>query len=143
MTAEQLIRLLNLAPHPEGGWYRETWRAEAKEGERSTASAVYYVIRPGQRSHCNRVDADEIWLWHAGDPLDISIAATDAGPAQTLRLGGNVETGEQPQLIIPKGQWQAADPIADGDAGYTSLSCIVAPAFEFSGFELAEPGWAP
>jgi hypothetical protein len=143
MTAKDLIEALNLAPHPEGGWYRETWRAEAGEGERAAASAVYYVIEPGQRSHWNRVDADEIWLWHMGDPLDISIAATDAGPSRTLRLGGKVGMGEQPQLIIPKGQWQAADPIEGGEARYTFLSCIVAPAFEFSGFELASPDWSP
>jgi predicted cupin superfamily sugar epimerase len=143
MTAEQLIQALDLAPHPEGGSYRETWRAEAREGERSAVSAVYYVIQPGQRSHWNRVDADEIWLWHAGDPLDISIAATEAGPTRRLRLGGDVAGGEQPQLIIPKGHWQSADPITGREAGYTFISCIVAPAFEFSGFELAEPGWSP
>ena len=101
------------------------------------------MIQPGQRSHWNRIDADEIWLWHAGDALDISIAATDSGPSRTLRLGGRVGEGEQPQLIIPRGYWQAADPIEGGAAGYTFISCIVAPAFEFSGFELAEPGWAP
>jgi predicted cupin superfamily sugar epimerase len=143
MTAEQLIEALELQPHPEGGWYRETWRAPAADGERAAASAVYYVIQPGQRSHWNRVDAHEIWLWHAGDAVDVSLAETEQGPARTVRLGGNVAAHEQPQLVIPAGQWQSAEPAAGGPAGYAFISCIVAPAFEFAGFELAAPGWAP
>jgi len=143
MTAEDLIKALNLAPHPEGGWYRETWRAEAETGERAAASAVLYVIQPGQRSHWNRVDADEIWLWHGGDPLELSIAADEDGPVRTVRLGGQVTAGEEPQAVVPAGQWQSATPVEDGAAGYTLISCIVAPAFEFSGFELAEPDWMP
>jgi predicted cupin superfamily sugar epimerase len=142
MTGDELIKALDLAPHPEGGWYRETWRAEATDGARAAASAVLYVIQPGQRSHWNRVDAHEIWLWHAGDPLDVSVAASDAGSARTVRLGVDVGAGEQPQLAIPAGHWQSAAP-AGGPAGYTLISCIVAPAFEFAGFELAPPGWEP
>src|SRR5689334_11194208 len=80
MTAEELIQTLNLVPHPEGGWYRETYRSTADPGERGAATAVYYVIQPGQHSHWNRVDADEMWLWHAGDPLDLMIADSDSGP---------------------------------------------------------------
>ena len=143
MTAEELIRTLDLAPHPEGGWYRETYRSAAGPGERGAATAVAYVIQPGHHSHWNRVDADEMWLWHSGDALDLMIAESDDGPARTLRLGGAVEKGEQPQVVIPKGQWQSASPIDGGDAGFTFLSCIVAPAFEFDGYELAEPGWSP
>ena len=142
MTAEELIEALGLIPHPEGGWYRETWRAEAAQGGRAAASAVLYVIQPGQRSHWNRVDAHEIWLWHGGDPVELKIAASDDGPVRTERLGGRVTEGEHPQLIIPAGQWQSAEPVA-GAAGYSLISCIVAPAFEFGGFELAEPGWEP
>jgi len=142
MTADQLIEALDLAPHPEGGWYRETWRAAANPGERAAASAVYYVLKPGQRSHWNRVDADEIWLWHAGDPIDVAMVAGDSASPRTVRLGGRVTQGEQPQLIVPKGHWQTADPVP-GEGGYTFISCIVAPAFEFEGFELAEPNWAP
>ena len=143
MTAEDLIQSLALAPHPEGGWYRETWRAEAFEGERAAASAVLYLMGADQRSHWNRVDADEIWLWHAGDAVDISVAASESGQAHTVRLGGDVAAGETPQAIIPKDQWQAAEPVRGGMAGYALISCIVAPAFEFGGFELAEPGWSP
>jgi len=142
MTAEDLIQALSLDPHPEGGWYRETWRAESVPGERAAASAVLYVLQPGQRSNWNRVDAHEIWLWHGGDPLDVSIAESDAGPMRTVRLGGRVTTGEQPQLVVPAGWWESAEPAAGG-AGYALISCIVAPAFEYGGFELAEPGWAP
>ena len=143
MTADELIRALDLSPHPEGGWFRETWRSAADPGERGAATAVYYVIQPGQRSHWNRVDADEMWLWHSGDPLDLSIAESSEGPVRTVRLGGGVGRGEQPQVIVPKGQWQSAVPAEGGEKGYTFLSCIVAPAFEFGGYELAEPGWAP
>ena len=143
MTADELIQALDLIPHPEGGWYRETWRAEAAEGERPAASAVYYVIQPGQRSQWNRVDAHEMWLWHAGDPVDLGIAESDSRPSRTVRLGGRVTEGEHPQLIIPTGYWQSAEPAPGGENGYSLISCIVAPAFEFSGYELAEPGWAP
>ena len=143
MTADELIRTLDLAPHPEGGWYRETWRSSAKPGERPAATAVYYVLQPGEPSRWNRIDADEMWLWHAGDPIDLSMAETDRGPIRTVRLGGRIESGEQPQVIIPAGQWQSAAPAEGGEAGYTFLSCIVAPAFEFDRYELAEPGWQP
>ena len=142
MGADDLIKALDLEPHPEGGWYLETWRADAAPGERAAASSVLYVIEPGQKSHWNKVDADEIWLWHSGDPIDLMIAASDAGPVRTVRLGGAVSAGEQVQAIVPKGQWQSAEPVAGG-VGHTLISCIVAPAFEFDGFELAEPGWSP
>lgn len=143
MNAEKLIKALNLAPHPEGGWYRETWRADAVDGERAAASAVYYLIQPGQRSHWNRVDAHEIWLWHAGQPIDVSVAETDSAAHHIVRLGGQLDEGEVPQLIVPAGHWQSAEPVAGGASGYTLISCIVAPAFEFSGFEMAPAGWAP
>ena len=142
MTADELIEALGLTPHPEGGWYRETWRAQAADGERAAASAVLYVIQPGQRSHWNRVNADEIWLWHAGDAVELKVAASDAGPVRAVRLGGRVTEGEQVQVIVSAGQWQSAEPVS-GAAGYALISCIVAPAFEFSGFELAPEGWAP
>lgn len=143
MNAEILIAALDLQPHPEGGWYRESWRAEAPDGQRATASAVYYLMERGQRSHWNRVDADEIWLWHAGDPIDVSVATSDSGPVRTTRLGGDVAAGDQPQVVVPAGRWESAQPAPDGHAGYSLISCIVAPAFEFAGFELAEPGWSP
>lgn len=84
-----------------------------------------------------------MWLWHSGDPLDLVIAESEASPSRKLRLGGRVDDGEQPQVIVPRGHWQAAEPVSGGAAGYTFLSCVVAPAFEFSGYELAPPGWVP
>ncbi|HEV8407784.1 MAG TPA: cupin domain-containing protein [Sphingomicrobium sp.] len=143
MTADELIERLELAPHPEGGWYRETWRSPAEPGMRAAATAVYYVIQPGQHSHWNRVDADEMWLWHSGDPLDLSISATGEGPIRTARLGGRIDDGEEPQVIVPAGHWQSAASAKGGEAGYTFLSCIVAPAFEFDGYELAKEDWSP
>jgi predicted cupin superfamily sugar epimerase len=142
MTADELIESLELVPHPEGGWYRETWRAEGEEGERAAASAVYYVIKPGEKSQWNRVDAHEIWLWHGGDPVDLFIAATDADQPRTVRLGGRVTESEVPQVIVPAGHWQSAAAV-EGEAGYAFISCIVTPAFDFGGYELALPGWAP
>lgn len=142
MTAEELIAALDLAPHPEGGWYRETFRSKADPGERAAATAVYYVMQSGQRSRWNRVDADEMWLWHGGDPLDLTIAESEHRAARTVRLGGRVGEGERPQVIVPAGCWQAAEPV-DGEAGYTFLSCVVAPAFEFANYELSPAGWAP
>ena len=108
--ADRLIRLLDLKPHPEGGWYRETWRTPSPDGKRAAASAVYYLIQPGQRSHWNRVDADEMWLWHAGDAVEVAITKSDLGAAHKVRLGGKIEAGEHPQVIVPAGQWQSADP---------------------------------
>jgi len=143
MTAEELIRTLELEPHPEGGWYRETWRSKAKPGGRPAASAVYYLIQSGERPQWNRVDADEMWLWHAGDPLDLDIAKADEGPVRRVRLGGRIGEREEPQVIVPAGHWQSAVAVEGCSEGYTFLSCIVAPAFEFSGYELAEQGWSP
>ncbi len=136
--APALIEALGLAPHPEGGWYRETWRAEP-EGARGAATAIHFLLEAGQRSHWHKVDATEIWLFHAGSALLLETAADAAGPAGPVRLGPDVLAGERPQLLIPPGHWQAAT----ADRGWALVSCIVSPAFEFSGFELAPLGWAP
>ena len=137
--AHALIAALGLAPHPEGGWYRETWRAEAPEGGRGAATAIHFLLEAGQRSHWHRVDATELWLFHAGDALLLETAADEAGPVQAVRLGADVPAGEIPQFRIPPGHWQAAS----AGRGWALVSCIVSPAFEFAGFELAPPGWAP
>jgi uncharacterized protein len=128
-----------MAPHPEGGWFVETWRAPAAPGERATASAILYLLKAGERSHWHRVDAAEIWQWSGGDPMELRIATSDNGPIESHALGPDVLRGEQPQVVVPAGAWQAARPL-----GASSLvGCIVAPAFEFDGFELAPPGWEP
>ena len=136
---EALIESLRLAPHPEGGWYRETWRAAAPPGTRASATAILFLLGQGQRSHWHKVDADELWLFHAGSPLRLETAATDEGPVRAVRIGGDVMAGEQPQVRVAAGIWQSAE----ADRGWALLSCIVSPAFEFAGFTLAPPDWAP
>lgn len=138
--AHTLIDRLALTPHPEGGWYRETWRSQPLDGDaRSPGTAILFLLEQGQRSHWHRVDADELWLWHAGSPLDLMVAnAHDANPV-TIRLGGDVTAGDQPQARVPATRWQAAD----AHRGWALVSCIVVPGFEFAGFELAAPDWTP
>ncbi len=138
--ARTLIATLNLAPHPEGGWYRETWRAtSATEGGRSRRTAILFLLEAGQRSHWHRVDADELWLWHAGAPLDLMIGdAQDSNPTRIM-LGGDVAAGYTPQARVPATRWQAAD----AHRGWALVSCIVVPGFDFAGFELAPPDWSP
>ncbi|MBL3597614.1 cupin domain-containing protein [Rhodovulum sulfidophilum] len=135
MTAEEIIATLGLAPHPEGGWYRETWVAPAGPGGRSSGTAIYYLLTEGQRSHWHRVDADEIWLYHAGDPLELSLAATAVGPARELVLGPDLTAGARPQAVVPAGHWQAARPLG----AWTLVGCTVSPGFRFEGFEMAPP----
>ena len=138
-SARELIEALDLAPHPEGGWYRETWRAEAAPGERAAATAILFLLEQGQRSHWHKVDATELWLFHAGHGLRLDLAASEAGPVRSVRLGADVLDGEQPQAIVASGEWQSAE----ANRGWTLVSCIVSPGFEFAGFALAPPGWAP
>ena len=135
MTAEGIISALGLAPHPEGGWYRQTWVAEAGPGERPSGTAILFLLMAGERSHWHRVDATEIWHFHAGSPLALSMAPQDTGPAVAHRLGPDLMAGEMPQLIVPAGYWQAARSLG----GWTLVGCTVSPGFRFEGFELAPP----
>ncbi|MCY1127229.1 cupin domain-containing protein [Frigidibacter sp. RF13] len=137
MTADEIIAALGLAPHPEGGWYRQTWVAAAPEGERPAGTCIYFLLKAGERSHWHRVDAAEIWHFHAGAALILSVAASDAGPAVEVGLGPNLAAGERPQAIVPLGHWQAARTTGD----WTLVSCTVSPGFRFEGFELAPPGF--
>ncbi|MFL5681158.1 MAG: cupin domain-containing protein [Chloroflexota bacterium] len=137
--ALEVIERLGMRQHPEGGWYVETWRAEPRNGERAAASAILFLLAAGERSHWHRVDAAEIWQWSAGDPLELRIAASDAGPVATHRMGGDVMRDDAAQVVVPAGAWQAARSLG----AWTLVGCIVAPAFEFDGFELAPPGWQP
>lgn len=138
-AAKAIIERLQLCPHPEGGWYRETWRAETQPGKRAGCTAIHFLLEAHQRSHWHRVDAAELWLWHAGSPLALLTAPEDAGPVARSILGGDVLAGQQPQLLVPAGHWQASEPVD----GWVLVSCIVSPGFEFAGFELAEDGWSP
>lgn len=138
-TARAIIEKLGLEPHPEGGWYRETWRAGLANGDRATATAIHFLLEEGQASRWHRVDADEMWLWQAGSPLKV-LVCNEVGPGvQEVRLGRDILSGMDLQLLIAAQQWQAAQ----ADQGWALVSCIVSPGFEFSGFEMAPEDWAP
>jgi hypothetical protein len=136
MDARSIIETLSMQPHPEGGHYAETWRGPAGPDGRPTATAIYFLLRAGERSHWHRVDASEAWLHHAGAPLMLSI---HDGATTTVTLGGDLAAGERPQAVVPAHAWQAARSLGE----WTLVSCIVAPGFEFDGFELAPPDWSP
>ena len=135
----RLIAELRLEPHPEGGWYRETWRAGAPPGGRSAATAILFLLEPGRRSHWHRVDATELWRFHAGSALTLRIAPEDSGPVREARLGADILAGERPQLRVEPDEWQSAE----AERGWALVSCIVSPGFDFAGFTLAPPGWSP
>jgi predicted cupin superfamily sugar epimerase len=137
--AQQVIAKLGLAPHPEGGWYRETWRAPVEPAARSGGTAILYLLEQGQRSHWHRVDAAELWLWHAGAALDLKLADENSTGSAIIRLGGDVLGGDSAQALVPANRWQAAEAVR----GWTLVSCVVVPGFEFAGFEMAPPGWEP
>ena len=144
-SAEMLIKQLELAPHPEGGWFRETWRGPNGPSDRASGTAIIFLLKNGESSHWHRVDADEMWLWQGGDPLELAIAASSAGSVETLTLGEAATTGNQLQGLVPTGSWQSARVASSqsAKAGYSLVSCIVVPGFDFAGFELAPPGWSP
>ena len=139
-SAADVIRILNLKPHPEGGHFRETFRDEdVAASARARSTAIYYLLAYGERSHWHRVDAAEVWHWYAGAPLALEIAASEHGSIQRLVLGADLASGERPQAIVPAQVWQAAQSLGD----WTLVGCTVAPGFEFSGFEMAPKGWSP
>ena len=138
MTARDIIKRLELAPHPEGGSYRETWRAEAGDGERAAGTAIYYLLEAGDVSHWHRVDATEIWHWYAGGPLSMTVSP-NGHDAESFVLGPEIAAGQRPQRIVPPGWWQTATSLG----AWTLVGCTVSPAFEFSGFEMAPPDWRP
>lgn len=134
MMADDIIATLGLQPHPEGGHYRQTWVAE-NDG-RPTGTCIYFLLKSGERSHWHRVDATEIWLYHAGAPLVLSLAEDEAGPAVDHLLTPDLAAG-RPQIIVPQDHWQAARTTGD----YTLVSCTVSPGFRFEGFTLAPEGF--
>ena len=137
LTAQDVIRLLELKPHPEGGHYRETFRDPRTVNGRAASTAIYFLLARGERSHWHRVDAVETWHWHAGAALTLTVH--DSGQTTVIRLGSDLAAGERPQGIVPARAWQAAESAGD----WTLCGCTVAPGFRFSGFELAPPGWEP
>ena len=128
-----------MVPHPEGGWYVETWRAPSAPGERAAASTILFLLVSGERSHWHRVDAAEVWQWSAGEAIELRVATDERGPVETHRLGGDVLAGDRPQVIVPAGAWQAARPLGE----WGLVGAIVAQAFSFEGFDLAPEGWEP
>ena len=142
-SASELIEQLGLAAHPEGGWYKETWRGDAGPDGRAQGTAIIFLLRSGEASHWHTVDAAELWLWQAGDPVELRLAASDAGPARSVILGADVMAGQQLQGLVAPGEWQAARPFGEAVHGYSLVSCVVVPGFDFAGFTLAPPGWEP
>ena len=137
--ASAVIDALGMRAHPEGGWFAETWRAAAVGGERSRGSAIVYLLAAGERSRWHRFDADEIWQYSAGDPLELRVWAEGEAAVTVHRLGGDVAAGSAVQAVVPDGSWQAARSLGE----WTLVGCIVTPAFAFDGFELAPPDWEP
>jgi predicted cupin superfamily sugar epimerase len=139
LTAADVIRLLDLKPHPEGGYFRETFRdTRVVDGGRAASTAIYFLLA-NERSHWHRVDAAEAWHWHAGAALVLELAEHDTGPVRRIKLGPDLAAGERPQAVVPAGTWQAAESLGD----WTLVGCTVAPGFEFAGFTLAPKDWAP
>jgi len=136
-SAQAVIERLGLQPHPEGGWYLETWRDAAPDGGRGVCTAIFFLLEAGGRSHWHRVDATEAWLHQAGGALRLRVET--GGQIVEHRLGPDIFAGDALQAFVPAGAWQSAEA---GD-GWVLVACVVAPAFAFAGFELAPPGWAP
>ncbi len=137
-TARDLIAKLDLKPHPEGGYYSETFR-DAPDGGRGHSTAIYYLLEAGDLSAWHRVnDAAEVWHYYAGDPLVITISP-DGHDATAIHLGPDVMAGQRPQVVVPAGHWQTAESLGR----FTLVGCTVAPGFEFAGFEMAAPDWRP
>ncbi|MEW6258120.1 MAG: cupin domain-containing protein [Pseudomonadota bacterium] len=138
MRAEEVIALLGLAPHPEGGHFRETYRESGADGARGASTAIYFLLAAGERSHWHKVDASETWHFYAGAPLRLAIASP-CGARSAHILGGDLLAGHRPQAVVPPDAWQSAETLG----AWTLVGCTVAPAFQFEGFVLAPPGWEP
>lgn len=138
LSAAQIVDMLGLARHPEGGYFRETYRDPDGIDGRSHSTAIYFLLPAGEVSAWHRVDAVETWHWYAGAPLALTVSE-NGHDAWSVRLGSNLLGGERPQAIVPKNAWQTAESLG----AWTLVGCTVAPAFRFEGFELAPPDWRP
>jgi len=139
LTAADIIACLELRPHPEGGYYRETFRDTKADAQgRACSTVIYFLLARGEASHWHRIDATEIWHYYAGSPLTLRIAH-DGCAQHTVTLGPDIAAGERPQAIVPASAWQTAQSTGD----WTLVGCTVAPAFEFAKFEPAPTGWEP
>jgi len=140
-SAQEVVKKLNLVPHPEKGYYLETFRdASASSSDRAHSTAIYYLLEKGVISHWHRVlDAVEIWHYYAGAPLKLSLSFDDGTAVRTRILGNDIFNDQAPQVVVQKGEWQHAESLGD----WTLVGCTVAPGFVFEKFEMAEPGWEP
>ncbi len=140
LSASDVIQLLELKPHPEGGHYRQTFRDEVKvAGGRAASTAIYFLLARGERSHWHRVDAVEIWHYYAGAPLALEMLAGPVDAVERITVGCDLCAGARPQVVVPARCWQSAQSLGD----WTLVGCTVAPGFEFAGFELAPDDWRP
>lgn len=142
----ETARLLQMSPHPEGGWYKETWRSatemrpEGYPGRRSLCTAIYFLLTPGEESRWHTVRSSELWLWHRGGPLLLSLGGSGETPTkdpESAVLGPDLASGQRPQALVPAGHWQAARPVGDEEV---LVSCVVAPGFHFDDFTLLPDG---
>ncbi|MAB82857.1 MAG: cupin [Phycisphaerae bacterium] len=136
--AHEVIARLGLKPHPEGGFFRETWRDMTDDGSRGSGTAILFLLREGDRSRWHRIDSTEIWHFYEGAPLELSIAE-DGEAVQRWVLGPGLFEGESPQAIVPPDAWQSARSLGD----WTLVGCTVSPAFDFDFFELADDDFDP
>ena len=136
-TAQETISALGLARHPEGGFFRETFRAP--DEPRGASTSILFLLPAGERSRWHRVDADEHWLFHDGEALEMLIADPATGARERIVLGRDIAAGQRFQAVVPRGHWQAARPLG----AWALVGCVVAPAFEFAHFEMAPDGWEP
>jgi uncharacterized protein len=137
LTAGEVISLLDLKAHPEGGYYRETFRDERQHDGRAVSTSIYFLLPAGRRSHWHRIDAVEVWHYYAGAPLKLDVF--DGTIVQETRLGADLAAGERPQATVPADAWQAAESLGE----WTLVGCTVAPGFVFEAFELAPKDWSP
>jgi predicted cupin superfamily sugar epimerase len=139
LSASEVVRLLGLIPHPEGGHYRETFRDTATSGQgRAASTAIYFLLQAGEVSLWHRIDTAEVWHWYAGSPLQLQLRDS-GGRVTTLRLGNDLAGGDRPQVVVPASVWQSARSAGE----WTLVGCTVAPGFEFASFELAPGGDMP
>jgi hypothetical protein len=138
LTAAEVIAMLGLEAHPEGGHFLETYRDRKQQGGRGACTNIFYLLAAGEKSQWHRIDAIEIWHWYAGAPLQLSIAVNGL-PTDRILLGGDLANGQRPQAVVPAFAWQSAQPTGE----WTLVGCTVAPAFQFEGFELAPADWQP
>lgn len=139
LGAKEIVRMLDLRPHPEGGWYKQTFQDEPGPDGRAQSTCIYYLLEAEQMSAWHRVDAVETWHWYAGAPISITLSPPDGQGAAAHVLGPDLRAGCRPQVVVPKLWWQTAVSLG----AWTLVGCTVAPGFRFEGFELAPADWKP